>query len=75
MNAKLFSQTGFIVVMNCAQADSDYSLIAGAEKRISLPYEDPKIYDHTPQAEPQYQQTSKQIATELFYVFSHLNAS
>lgn len=59
----------FAAVMTCSQADSGCPFIAGAEKRISIPFEDPKAFDNTPQQTEKYNERSIQIATEMYYVF------
>lgn len=63
----------FAAIMTCSQADDGCPFVAGAEKRIPITFEDPKIYDQTPQQAEKYQERSLQIATELFYVFSQIN--
>lgn len=65
-------KTNFAAVMTCAQADSDCPFIPGASVRISIPYEDPKAFDNTPQQAEKYWERSIQIATELHYVFSQI---
>jgi arsenate reductase len=62
----------FAAILNCSQADGDCPFIAGAEKRISIPFEDPKVYDNTMLQQQKYKETSVQIATEMFYVFSQI---
>lgn len=62
----------FAAVLTCSQADEGCPFIAGAEIRISLAYEDPKIHDNTPQQAEKYKERSSQIATELFYIFSQI---
>ena len=44
----------FIAVMVCSDADSNCPLVPGAEKRISLTYDDPKAFDNTNQEETKY---------------------
>lgn len=66
-------QTKFAAIMTCSQADEDCPFVPGAEKRISLPYEDPKNFDNTPVQEEKYMERSKEIATEMLYVFSKIN--
>jgi len=66
-------QTGFAAIMTCSQADAGCPFIAGAEKRIPITYEDPKTFDNTPQQAEKYAERSRQIATELGYVFSKIN--
>lgn len=62
----------FAAIMTCSQADGDCPFIAGAEKRIPIPFEDPKAFDNTPQQAEKYNERSIQIGTELFYVFSQI---
>lgn len=62
----------FCAIMTCSQADGGCPFIAGAEKRISITFEDPKAFDNTPQQAEKYQERSLQIATEMFYVFSKI---
>ena len=63
-------KTNFAAVMTCTHADKNCPFIAGAEKRISLPYEDPKEYDDTDEEANVYDQRSIQIAREMKFVFS-----
>lgn len=65
-------QNEFVAIMTCSQADGGCPLIAGAEKRIPITFEDPKAFDNTPQQEEKYEERSLQIATEMFYVFSQI---
>lgn len=65
-------KTGFAAVMSCSHADENCPFIPGAEKRISLPYEDPKAYDNTADEAKIYDERSIQIATEMKYVFGGL---
>jgi arsenate reductase len=62
----------FVAIMTCSQADGGCPFIAGAEKRISITFEDPKAFDNTPQQAEKYEERSLQIATEMFYVFSQI---
>lgn len=63
----------FAATMTCSQADAGCPLIAGAEKRIPITFEDPKISDNTPEQSQVYAERSLQIATEMFYVFSKIS--
>ena len=67
-------QTNFAAIMTCAQADAGCPFIAGAEKRIPVKYEDPKVFDNTEQQAEAYETRSRQIATEMLYVFSQINS-
>lgn len=60
----------FAAIMTCDHASENCPIVAGANKRISITYLDPKISDGTPQQKAVYEQRSLQIATEMKYVFS-----
>lgn len=64
--------SGFAAIMTCTQADEGCPLVFGAEIRFSIPFEDPKAYDATAQQSEKYQERSRQIARELYYVFSKI---
>lgn len=64
--------TGFAAVMTCSQADAGCPFVPGAQKRIPISFEDPKIYDNTSQQEEKYQERSMQIAAEMYHVFSNI---
>ncbi|WP_375241658.1 low molecular weight phosphatase family protein [Lacinutrix sp.] len=64
----------FAAIMTCSQADGGCPFIAGAEKRIPITYEDPKVFDNSPQEAEKYNERSLQIATEMFYIFSQINS-
>ena len=63
-------QSDFCAVMTCSQADKVCPFVKGQSSRVSLPYEDPKVFDGTPDESKMYDERCKQIATEMFYVFS-----
>jgi len=65
-------ESGFAAIMTCSQADGGCPFIAGAEKRIPITFDDPKISDGTPQQKETYLERSLQIGTEMFYVFSQI---
>lgn len=62
----------FAAIMTCSQADVGCPFIAGAEQRIPIAFEDPKMFDNTPEQAQKYLERSLQIATEMFYVFSQI---
>ena len=66
---------GFVALMTCSDADENCPFIPGTEKRIALNYEDPKAFDDSPQKKQKYEERSRQIATEMFYVFSKIKKS
>lgn len=68
-----FNPSGdFAAVLTCSQADGGCPFIAGADLRVPITYEDPKISDGTPHQEQVYMERSLEIATEMCYVFSQV---
>lgn len=65
----------FAAIMTCDSANEACPYVPGAEKRIPITFEDPKVFDNTPQQAEKYNERSLQIATELFYVFSQIKTS
>ncbi|MEM9338092.1 MAG: protein-tyrosine-phosphatase [Bacteroidota bacterium] len=63
----------FAAIMTCSEADAECPVVFGASKRIKLFYEDPKVADGTPEEGATYDERCKQIATEMFYLFSLVN--
>jgi len=61
-------QKDFCAVMTCSEADKNCPIVFGALDRISLPYNDPKAADGTPEEAARYDERCLQIAAELFYV-------
>lgn len=75
--SKLYNDTtnptsDFAAIMTCSDADENCPFIPGADARIPLRYEDPKVFDDTDLEETMYDERSLQIASELLYVFSQL---
>lgn len=62
----------FAAVMTCSDADENCPFIPGTEKRIPVRYEDPKSFDDSPEEAAKYDERSRQIASEMFYVFGQL---
>lgn len=62
----------FAAVMTCDSAKEACPVVPGATTLIPIVYEDPKIFDNTPQQGEKYNERSLQIATELLYVFSQI---
>ena len=59
----------FVAMMTCNDADENCPIVFGASARFPLNYEDPKIYDGTPNMNEKYLERSLQIAGEMFYLF------
>ena len=60
----------FAAIMTCAAADATCPVVAGADERIVIPYDDPKAFDCTEQEIDKYDERCAQIAREMLYVFS-----
>lgn len=65
-------QNDFCAVLTCSQADEACPVVKGASLRVSVPYEDPKMYDGQVNEAEKYDERCKQIATETLYVFSQV---
>ncbi len=60
----------FAAIMTCSDAEENCPFIPVVEFRISTTYDDPKAFDNTPLQDVMYDERSKQIALETFYLFS-----
>ncbi|MDN3595391.1 protein-tyrosine-phosphatase [Zunongwangia endophytica] len=63
-------ENNFVAVMTCAQANEACPFVPGAEARIGFSFEDPKVYDGFAEEFEKYREKSKEIATDLMYVFT-----
>lgn len=63
----------FAAIMTCSHADENCPFINGALARIALNYNDPKAFDLSPAKAEKYLERSRQIGTEMFYVYSQLD--
>ncbi|HRP00211.1 MAG TPA: protein-tyrosine-phosphatase [Flavobacteriales bacterium] len=61
-------QKDYCAAMTCSEADTNCPIVLGALDRISLPYNDPKEADGTPEEAARYDERCLQIAAELWYV-------
>jgi arsenate reductase (thioredoxin) len=61
---------GFAAIMTCSHADENCPLVIGAAARISLPYNDPKDFDGTPQESEKYTERVLEIGREITFAFS-----
>ena len=75
MFSKVFSSpenpsSDFAAIMVCSSADEACPFVPGAEKRISLPFEDPKRFDDSPREEEAYLESCQEICREMLYALS-----
>ena len=66
-------QQNFAAVMTCSDADQNCPFIPGADRRFPVTYKDPKEADNTPEESARYDERCRQIATEMFYLFSEVH--
>lgn len=66
------TKEAFCAIMTCDHADQNCPFIPNALARLPLRFEDPKAFDDTELEKEKYSERSKQIATELFYIFSQI---
>lgn len=66
-------QKNFAAIMTCSDAEKNCPFIPGVQLRVGTPYDDPKAFDNTPQQDQMYDERCRQIAREVFYVFSLIN--
>lgn len=59
---------GFAAIMTCSDADEACPFVPGAAARFSLPYEDPKKSDGSPDEVMVYHARCVQIAAEMLYL-------
>ena len=71
-NDKTNPDKGFCAIMVCSDADETCPFIPGAEKRISMPFDDPKAFDNTDQEKAKYDERCRQIAREMFFTFKYV---
>jgi arsenate reductase len=74
-NDKLNPGSNFGSIIVCSNADINLPVVKGNNFRTSLYYLDPSAYDGTSDASEIYLEKSKEIATEMFYLFYVLKNS
>lgn len=66
-------QNQFAAVMTCSHVDETCPLVPGADIRIPLYFEDPKVSDGTPEEMNHYEERSRQIATQMFHLMKRVS--
>lgn len=61
-------KAGFVAVMTCSQADAACPFVPGADRRIAIPYDDPKVADGTPEETARYDERVEQIGRDMMWV-------
>lgn len=62
----------FMAITTCDSADKNCPFIPSASHRFHLPFVDPKHSDGTEKQEETYLNTNKQIAGEVYFIFSQV---
>ncbi|RKZ10903.1 protein-tyrosine-phosphatase [bacterium] len=65
---------GYCAVMTCSDADEECPVVAGADLRVSLPYEDPKVADGTGREGEVYAERCRAIGVEMGWVFARVRS-
>ena len=65
-------KTLFGAVMTCNHADEGCPMVAGAEARFSITYDDPKRFDNTDLQAEKYIERSLEIGQEMWWVFQSI---
>lgn len=68
-----FNPKKFAAIMTCDHANENCPVVLGATMRIPITYKDPKAFDNTPLALKKYEERSRQIATEMKWVFESIS--
>jgi protein-tyrosine-phosphatase len=69
-NAEGNPQGNYVAAMTCDHADANCPIVQGASLRVPVHYVDPKIADGKPEEAATYDERSRQIASEMFYMMS-----
>ena len=69
---KINPTKNFAAIMTCSDAEENCPFIPGVDLRIGTTYDDPKAFDNTELQDSKYDERSRQIALETFYIFSKL---
>lgn len=62
----------FAAIMTCSHADENCPVVFGMEKKISLPYDDPKGFDGMPNEATKYTERVMEIGKEILFAFSQV---
>lgn len=63
----------FAAIMVCTSADEACPIVAGADFRLSLPYQDPKAFDDTDLEAEKYEERARQIAREILFALKKVS--
>ncbi len=67
-NNKINPTSGFIAIMTCDDAYENCPVVYGAQKKVALVYEDPKVFDTRPNPTDYYIDRFDEIGREMWYL-------
>ncbi len=62
----------FAAIMVCSETETNCPYVPRAEKKILLPYDDPKTADNSDNPIPEYIRVAQQIQEEMQWIFSNI---
>ena len=65
-------QRGFCAVLTCSSADRECPVIPSADRRVLVPYEDPKAADGTDREAEVYDERCREICREMVWLFARV---
>lgn len=68
-------QDGFCAVLTCSTADRECPVIPSADRRVLVPYEDPKSADGTDREAEVYDERCREICREMVWLFASVSAA
>lgn len=71
-NDEFNPKNNFGAIMTCNNADEGCPIVFGAEARFPIKYDDPKAFDGTELMNEKYAESSLEIASEMYFVFSKI---
>ena len=68
-------QKDFAALFSCEDAAEKCPVVEGAGLRLPIPYADPRVSDNTSGETATYDERSRQIAREMFYLMSRVRTA
>lgn len=72
---KIVEEKSMVAIMVCDDADKNCPILPNHVHRFSLTYQDPKVYDNTPQELEMYVKKALEIGSEMLYLSQQLTIS
>lgn len=62
----------FCAILTCDSANESCPIVVGAEARIPILFQDPKVFDNSEFEILKYEERCRQVATDMYYIFSQI---